>query len=154
MPSNQDQIRVGDTIAYLLHRAQKLSHRAAEAAFVGEELSYPQWVSLMLLRDGLADTAGALARYLGHDSGATTRMLDRMEERGLLVRQRSGVDRRIVRIALTDQGAAAAERLLPRMTGIWDDLLADFDRADVATLRRLLHGLVARLDTPAVRDDL
>ena len=43
-----------------------------------------------------------------------TRMLDRLEQKNLLIRQRSEADRRQVRLVLTDEGQALAD-LLPKI---------------------------------------
>ena len=143
------QYRAIDSVGYLLRRAHKLGVVLAEDAFVGEELSFTQWIALIQLRDGLVDTCGALARRLDHDSGATTRMIDQLAARGLVLRQRSDTDRRVVRLALTEAGRAAAERLIPRIAGLWSTILDDFAAEDVALFTRLLKCVVARLDGEA-----
>ena len=140
-------MRATDSIGYLLRRASRASSQLAENAFDGEELSFPQWISLVLLRNGIADTAGALARCVGHDAGAMTRLLDQLEERGLLRRERSKSDRRVVHLTLTDEGRSAIRRLAPRIAGLWDDLLEDFTVEEVGVLKSLLDRLVLKLDS-------
>ena len=138
--------RAVDSIGYLLRRAHKLSVPLAEQAFVGEDLSFTQWIALIQLRDGLVDTCGALARCLDHNSGATTRMLDQLEARGLIARRRSDTDRRVVHLTLTDAGRAAAERLIPSIARMWEAVLAGFPAEDLELLTALLQRLVVRLD--------
>jgi DNA-binding MarR family transcriptional regulator len=135
-----------ESIGYLLRRAHKLSVALAEDAFVGGELSFIQWLALMLLREDVVDTCGGLARCLDHDSGATTRMLDQLEARGLIARQRSAVDRRVVHLVLTEAGRAATEALMPRIAGMWHNVLAGFDAGEVTLLTGLLQRLVVRLE--------
>ena len=137
---------VTDSFGYLLRRAHRGSAQLAESTFVGEELSFPQWVSLVLLRDGIADTAGGLARCLGHDAGAMTRLLDQIEDRGLMCRERSKADRRVVHLALTAEGRVAIARLMPKIDGLWEDLLEDFSVEEIAVFKSLLRRLVDRLD--------
>jgi DNA-binding MarR family transcriptional regulator len=100
----------------------------------------------MLLREDVVDTCGGLARCLDHDSGATTRMLDQLEARGLIARQRSAVDRRVVHLVLTEAGRAATEALMPRIAGMWHNVLAGFDAGEVTLLTGLLQRLVVRLE--------
>ena len=57
------------------------------------------------------ETGASLCRTLHYDTGSMTRMLDRLEEKGLVRRERGARDRRVVLLRLTDAG----ERLLPRI---------------------------------------
>ena len=69
-------------------------------------LTYPQYVTLLALwqRDGL--TVSELGEQLFLDSGTLTPLLKRMQSAGLLRRERSSDDERVVRITLTDKGCA------------------------------------------------
>ena len=59
---------------------------------------------LMRIGSGYAATASDLSRALDTDSGSMTRMLDRLEAQGLILRQRSDGDRRVARLYLTESG--------------------------------------------------
>ena len=73
-------VRVAQLQAELMRATRKrLDHH-------GIKLHYRQVQALRLLRVCGAMSAGELARSLGHDSGGMTRLLDRLEERGLLER--------------------------------------------------------------------
>ncbi len=146
-PITAADFRVEDSLGYLLKRAQRASFQLAEQAFRAEALSFVQWVALMQLRDGLVDTAGGLARCMGHDSGAMTRMLDQLEARGLIARERSRADRRVVHLRLTDEGASAANALIPRIAALWETLLDDFAPDEITLLRVMLQRLIQRIDT-------
>lgn len=137
------------SVGYLLYRARKLSLAQAERAVAGDEIGLTQHFALLHLRDGLADTSGGIARALDHDSGATTRMLDQLEERGLVTRRRSVVDRRVVHLALTGAGHDLADRMADRLHDLWDELLDPFGPSDRAMLVRLLQRLVVRLEAHA-----
>lgn len=60
------------------------------------------------------DTAVALCRQLSICSASMTRMLDRLERKGLIVRSQDGQDRRQVRLVLTSKGEAMRS-ILPTM---------------------------------------
>ena len=96
------------SIGYLLRRAGKLITGRIEALFIREDVSFVQWVILMHLRDGISMTAAELSQHLCHDSGALTRVIDQMEERNLIRRQRSTEDRRMVSLELSDRLLFAA----------------------------------------------
>lgn len=145
-PYSAELYRPGESVGYLLRRAQKLSMPLAESVFVGQELTLTQWIALAQLREGLIDTCGGLARCLDHDSGATTRMLDQLESRGLIARHRSEADRRVVHLTLTDAGHEAVEALIPRMGQLWQSVLSGFDTEEVSLLTSMLKRLIHRLD--------
>src|SRR5688572_23064084 len=81
--------------------------RSVDARMQPLELTAMQWEPLLLLSRGRADTVAALARECDMDCGAMTRMLDRLEQKQLLQRQRSDSDRRVVNLALTGKGSEA-----------------------------------------------
>ena len=68
------------------------------------DLSLPQWVILSCLwRDGEI-TVSALADLVGNGLPATSRIVDRMAERGLVARQRHKTDGRAIVVTLTEKG--------------------------------------------------
>src|SRR6201996_2889502 len=58
-----------------------------------------------------ATSASELCKGISYDAGAMTRMLDRLEAKGLVRRTRSPDDRRLVNLELTQAGKAAYPRL-------------------------------------------
>ena len=58
----------------------------------------------MRLRSTGGSTVAELARWQQMDAGAMTRLLDRLEKKGLCKRVRSTEDRRVVRVVITPQG--------------------------------------------------
>lgn len=91
-------------------------------------------------------TAGDLLTALMITSGAVTNRIDRMEARGLVRRIRDEVDRRVVRVRLTDAGYDLVERALPDHLDNERAILEPLTEADVRRLERLLRGLQAGLD--------
>jgi DNA-binding MarR family transcriptional regulator len=136
----------GKSIGYLIRRAHNQLMPRAEALFADAELTFSQWVVLMSLRDGKATTCAAIARHMNHDTGATTRLVDRMEKRGLIVRKRSTADRRIVDLKLLPAGKAMAKALTPRIVDFWNRVLEDFSNEEAATLIKLLTRLDQQLE--------
>jgi DNA-binding MarR family transcriptional regulator len=82
-----------------------------------------------------------LARAAGVSAPTATRMVDGLEARGLVTRERSAEDRRAVRLALTEAGAdAVRERralLLARRRALFDQLAPAERRAAAKVLERL-----------------
>jgi DNA-binding MarR family transcriptional regulator len=134
------------SIGFLLRRAHKLMSQQAEQLFEGRDLTLSQWIVLKLINEGRAATPGEAARLLGHNTGATTRLLDQLESQGLLDRRRETCDRRLVTLVLTPAGKSVAKAWECEMARFFDELLADFSPAEVEALIGLMGRLVERLE--------
>lgn len=131
---------------YLLRRAHQLISSHAEKLLAEHGWTLTHWITLRMVDAGVIDTSASLARLLGHNSGATTRMLDQLEARGLLTRTRCNKDRRLVLLGLTAEGTAAVRAMDPTMAQFWNKLLKGFSKQEVDTLLSLLLRLIARLE--------
>jgi DNA-binding MarR family transcriptional regulator len=86
-------------------------------------------------------SASDLCKGISYDAGAMTRMLDRLESKSLIRRNRSAHDRRLMHLELTDEGRAA----YPRMREISMAVANRFLRGFTKTEARQLEGLLARM---------
>src|SRR3974377_1121032 len=136
-----DDFRGPDGVGYLVSQAQSAMRPQVEALFEREEINFSQWRVLMCLRDGLANTCADISRELSHDKGSMTRLVDQLEARGFLERKRSGDDRRLVVLALTEAGRAAAESSIPKVVDFFTDRLDAFSPDDIRRLIALLTRL-------------
>ena len=118
----------------------------SDVAFAQQDFTFMQWVVLMTVRDGLAVTAATICRDYRHDQGALTRVIDQLETRGLLERQRSTEDRRVVELKLTEQGSKTVENLIPVVVERLNTALDGFTTEEVGELTRLLGKLVSRVE--------
>src|SRR5262245_20550256 len=83
---------VADSIGYQLFQLTLQMRREVDRRMLQHGLTDAQWKPLWLLNAGRAATAIELAREMAIDAGAVTRMLDRLEAKGLLERVRSEAD--------------------------------------------------------------
>lgn len=88
------------------------------------------------------DTAAALCRRLSIHSAAMTRMLDRLECKGLIVRTRGGQDRREARLALTHAGEALRSKLMAMEIAAMNEFTASLSADEVVRLEELLAKIV------------
>jgi len=101
--------------------------------------------TILVLVDANPDTTQKqLARALRLSVPYLTVTLDRLQERGLLTRLRSEVDRRSQLIRLTADGAALLQRAEAIATTMEADLLATLTAGERAILFELLHKVAAR----------
>ena len=74
-------------------------------------LTQAQWIPVLRLGSGEAQTAADLARSTLQTPGAMTRLVDRLVDKGIIERERSSHDRRVVHLRLTDEGMQAATQV-------------------------------------------
>ena len=141
-----DNFRPQFSIGYLIRRLNKLGLSRVEAAFADRELNFTQWATLALLYSEIADNCRGVARNLGHNAGAMTRVVDQLEERGLLIRRQHATDRRVNNLEVTPEGCALLETLAGRVMDIWNEILIPFEKEEAIQLIALLGRLLARLE--------
>jgi DNA-binding MarR family transcriptional regulator len=136
-----------ESIGYLLRTTVSTLMRACEAAMRPYGLTSVQWAPLMIISRGGNPTAASLARDLNTDTGAMTRMLDRLEAKGLLQRTRSSTDRRVVELSLTEQGRELTTKIPHHLAEVYNRHLVGFSPEEFNTLKQLLRRIIANRDT-------
>jgi DNA-binding MarR family transcriptional regulator len=135
--------RPEESLGLMLRRVTELLARSIDARMAEYDLTDAQWRPLLKLSLHSEVTATQLARLGECDTGATTRMLDRLEDKGLIRRVRSTHDRRVLQIELTDEGRKAAAVVPHVIADVLNAHLADLTRAEVDQLRGLLERVLA-----------
>ncbi len=138
--------RAQSSIGYLIKRGQSMMNDVLEQLFAERGFSFIQYIILAWVRDGIAVNPKDICLKYRHDSGALTRVIDQLEERGLLARVRRGNDRRKVELELTDAGRKTVESLIPLVVDKLNLALTDFSHEEVTELKRLLTKLNTRLE--------
>src|SRR3954468_5070118 len=94
-----------ESVGYLMRRVLMAITQDTDKRLEPHGLTHAQWGPLFKLRNGCGSaTVAELAREMQMDPGAMTRLLDRLEAKGLCKRVRSTDDRRVVNLALTQEG--------------------------------------------------
>lgn len=135
-----------NSLGYLLKTNHTLMHECADRVFANHDITFMQWLALVKLKDGLADTASDLCRTLSHDNGAITRMVDQLENRGFVERERSLQDRRVVKLSITDAGRTKLTELTPPFIENLNRALDPFSAEEFSELNRLLEKLKTCLE--------
>jgi len=130
--------RAQTSIGYLIKRAHSLMLDVMEPVLEERGFSFIQYVILSWLRDGIAVNPKDICFQYRHNSGALTRVIDQLAERGLLERMRRNRDRRKVELQLTPAGRETVERLIPLVVDKLNLALSDFSSAEVEEFLRLL----------------
>ncbi|GAA2561258.1 MULTISPECIES: MarR family winged helix-turn-helix transcriptional regulator [Streptomyces] len=129
----------GNTRAGLMAELAVVSRRyMASYALFGQALAdhlglHPtdlQCLNLLTLEDGPV-TTGRIAELTGLTTGSATRLVDRLERAGHVVRERDAGDRRRVLVAVVPEKAAEFGRVWDRLGG-WVALFDDLDDSQLA----------------------
>jgi DNA-binding MarR family transcriptional regulator len=132
----------GLSVGHLLGRARAAVLSGLDAQLTPFGLNAMQYAALKYLADGVARTAADLCRVLYYDTGSMTRIVDHLEEKGLLRRERCREDRRVVFLRVAPAGRAQLPRLRAIGTRVLEDMLAGFSAAEVETLKRYLGRMI------------
>ncbi|MDM5211803.1 MarR family transcriptional regulator [Peribacillus sp. NJ4] len=96
-------------LCFLLYASSREMTKKYKPLLDKLEVTYPQYLVLLLLWEQDTLTVKKLGELLALDSGTLTPMLKRMEQNGLIVRERSTEDERSVMIKLTEKGHGLQE---------------------------------------------
>jgi DNA-binding MarR family transcriptional regulator len=130
------------SVGFMLAKARNVITAEMDAALKDLDISSQQMGILLSLTRGIADTPFELSKLLGIDTGLMTRMLDKLEEKGLLKRSRSVGDRRVVNLTLTAKGEEVAARIPEIAPRVLNARLKKFTKAEFEELRRLLRKFI------------
>lgn len=136
----------------MLRRLEQDIKALLERRFASQEISFTQWIALKVIRDGAVSNPGELAREVNITTGATTRLIDTLEERGLLARDRSGDDRRVVGLKITDLGIYTIDAITPMVVAGWNELIADFTDDEAIQFSAMLSRLLVVAERMLGRD--
>jgi DNA-binding MarR family transcriptional regulator len=93
-----------------------------------------QCLNLLVLEDGRPVTTGRIAELTGLTTGAATRLVDRLEKAGYVVRERDAADRRRVLVATVPEKIADFRRMWERLGDGWAALFDDLDESQLTLL--------------------
>lgn len=142
---------VEESVGYLLKRSQIKLAKAVDVALASLDITHAQGSIVLMLHSGNYSTAAELARELYIDSASITRMLDRLEKRGLIVRMPRGDDRRVINLKLSEEGTKLANQLPSLYGAVLSRNFVAFSAEEVAMLKTLLRKFLAT-EAPADSD--
>ncbi len=135
--------QLGESVGYLISRVKSTTSNLVTQRTMAElGITSQQASILFMVASGKCLLAAELAREYGIDASAVTRLVDRLEKRGLLTRVRSSEDRRVIRLALTAEGLSIARRLPAIFTSVMDSLLAGFTPEEAGFLKSMLRRVL------------
>ena len=147
---SDNPLRLDRQLCFALYSASRAITRAYAPLLEPLGLTYPQYITLLVLWEEDGISVKHLGKRLGLDSATLTPMLKRLEHQGSILRRRDPDDERVVRIGLTRSGRAleAKARRVPAalVCRAGYDLGKRDSMAELRALRDTLGALVARLE--------
>ncbi len=115
----------------------------ADPELAALEISAAQFIVIAALAlSDSAKSASDLCKGISYDAGAMTRMIDRLESKGLICRSRREDDRRVVYLELTEKGHNAFPRMRVVSMGIVNRFLRGFSQAEARQLESFLTRML------------
>ena len=125
-----------DVVPFVMRalRAEFRKHR-------GNDLSIPQYRTLMFLRRSPGASLSDLAEHIGITLPSTSKLVDGLAERGLIDRQSSEVDRRRIVLTLTDSGAELAETSLRETQAAYIERFSSLSEETLTIISQAMKAL-------------
>ncbi|MHB1245612.1 MAG: MarR family winged helix-turn-helix transcriptional regulator [Sulfuriferula sp.] len=132
-----------ESVGYLIRGAWQALLKNIDAEMQILDLTCMQWGPLLLIAKGCCDNVATCAQANYTDSGAMTRMLDRLENKGLLRRVRNLEDRRVVNIELTQAGLEVTQKIPAHLVKVLNRHLQDFSEVEFQLFKQMLRRFTA-----------
>jgi DNA-binding MarR family transcriptional regulator len=148
-PSLKDDVQqILETIIYLYTESRRITKELARRA----QLTGPQLTVVKILEQIGDLSLSELSERIRAQNSTVTGIIDRMEREGLVVRERSTEDRRVVIIKLTAKGTALAEDIPIEPMKVFQSALASLTKDEMRELLRILLKVSKRVKAIVRRD--
>jgi DNA-binding MarR family transcriptional regulator len=131
------------SVGYLVNRVRIEMLAEIDRELEPFDVSSAQYFIMGHLIHGMADSASGLCKGIAYDPGAMTRMVDRLEAKGLIRRVRSEDDRRAVKLEVTGEGKVLFPKMRVKVIGVLNHMLRGFTKSEA----RQVEGLLQRVLT-------
>lgn len=142
-----DSFNVREGFGYRISRVRKAIIDKIEQELAPLDISGAQWLVVLLMADETVGCPADLCKRMTYDPGAMTRVLDRLESKGLVQRLPSEGDRRSVRLELTAEGRALLPRIRAALVDVYNRLLVGFAPEEVDALNGFLDRILANAES-------
>jgi len=141
-PATDEIAALRHSFATLMQAVRRLRGREAQQRCA---MSFAQYSLLRALSDGDL-SSGQLAATAGLTPAATTQMVDCLEREGVVERRRSGEDRRVVVLHLTDEGRRRHDAKHAEVEEQWRAALAGLDERELREAAQVIDRLTGMID--------
>jgi MarR family transcriptional regulator, temperature-dependent positive regulator of motility len=134
-----------DMPGHLARRFQQIAVAVflAEVEEAGFDLTPVQYAALAEIRVNPGIDQATLAGLIAYDRTTITGVVDRLAQKGLLVREASSRDRRARELQITDEGRRTLRAIMPAVEAAQRIMLRGLTEKEAAELMRLLRKAIA-----------
>lgn len=140
-PDRYAGLRLNNQLCFPLYAASREIIRLYRPHLEALDLTYTQYITMMVLWEEKSVSVKQLGARLYLDSGTLTPLLKSLEAKGYVTRSRSEQDERVVLVRLTPKGEALQERALAVPEGM--RACVQLTPEEAAVLYKLLYKLLA-----------
>jgi len=108
--TNYDALKLENQLCFPLYAASREVIKRYHPYLSALDLTYTQYIAMMVLWEAKTLTVKELGKKLFLDSGTLTPVLKSLESKGYIVRSRSKEDERLLNVTITEKGAALREQ--------------------------------------------
>ncbi|HVI40015.1 MAG TPA: MarR family transcriptional regulator [Anaerovoracaceae bacterium] len=142
---NTDALKLENQLCFPLYACSKEVVKKYKPFLDEIDLTYTQYIAMMVLWERKKVNVKTLGDYLYLDSGTLTPLLKKLERQGLVTRERSSEDERNVIISITKAGEELQEKALT-IPGKLEQCIK-LDSEDAKNLYQLLYKLLDRMNS-------
>jgi MarR family transcriptional regulator, organic hydroperoxide resistance regulator len=149
MRHDNEFVKLEDHLCFSLYACSRAIFRLYRPHLDELNLTYPQYLVLLVLWERKQSTVKELGELLGLDSGTLTPMLKRMEAAGLVKRKRSAEDERVVMITITEEGHLLKEKAVCIPRALLESI--GMTEEEVLTINSLIKKLLQEVNTASMK---
>lgn len=112
MNNKYDALKLENQICFPLYVCSKEIVKRYKPFLDEIDLTYTQYITMMVLWEKKEINVKELGEYLFLDSGTLTPVLKKLEQKAYITRKRSNVDERVLNVTITEEGEKLRERAL------------------------------------------
>ncbi|MDR0481324.1 MAG: MarR family transcriptional regulator [Gallionellaceae bacterium] len=134
------------SVGALIGRVRGALFSTMDEALAQFDLTTPQYVALVMIANGTATRPGDISKKIQHDPGAMTRLIDKLEQHGLVRRVSDPNDRRALNLELTAHGKALYPKVIKVTMDVMNRSLSGFTQAEAQQLEDMLQRMIANVE--------
>lgn len=144
MSNKYDVLKLENQICFPLYACSKEIVRLYKPFLDEIDLTYTQYITMMVLWEHKTINVKDLGKYLLLDSGTLTPLLKKLEQKGLITRERSKEDERVVNVIISEAGEALKEKAVEIPEKIVS--CVKLPQEEAMQLYRILHKLLLAIE--------
>lgn len=133
----------GGLLGFMLNETRSVNFSLIEKELAPLNITSAQFKIVVGIAHKRASTLTEFARLYDYDPGAMKRLIDRVEEKGLIRRAPSAIDHRIIHLELTGEGQRLYPQMMAAVSKANTKLLDGFSDVETAQLQFFLQRIIA-----------